>query len=162
MQVIYTLFITVVILMMSYLFAHYPTVAHLRGLKILLQNNNFHIFYQKDLNWGPKISTISILFCLVSSSNFIGSLLPGTKLFLKCAWIFPSSFLSFFLCHPAAYGVPGPGTRSEPQRWPTLHCGNVGVEPESCCYRDTADPIVPQQELHLAHSYLKISIRFKA
>ena len=30
-------------------------------------------------------------------------------------------FFFFFFCHPTAYGVPGPGIRSEPQLWLTPH-----------------------------------------
>ena len=61
-------------------------------------------------------------------------------------------FFSFFGC-PAAYVVPRPGIRSEPQLRhtvatpdPLTHCAGSGIEPASWCCGDTADPMVPQQE----------------
>ena len=68
-------------------------------------------------------------------------------------------FLFFLFGHSIAYGVPGPGIRSEPQlgpklqhRWilnPLCPLCQAGVEPVSQCSQDTANPIAPQWELLL-------------
>ena len=54
---------------------------------------------------------------------------------------------------PEAYGVPGPGIRSEPQ-WEPISQGwilnplcRLGVKPMSQGSRDATDPVAPQQEL---------------
>ena len=70
-----------------------------------------------------------------------------------------SLFFSFFsfLCHSAAYGVPGPGIRSEPQMQstpqlpaatpdPLTHCARPGIEPASWLCGDTTSPAAPQWE----------------
>ena len=57
----------------------------------------------------------------------------------------------FFFDHPLAYGVPGPGIRSEQQLQPTpdplTHCARPGIKPMSWCCRDAVNPIAPQLEL---------------
>ena len=63
-------------------------------------------------------------------------------------------FILFFIFgHPKAYGVPGPGIRSELQLSkaaaildPLTDCTRLGVKPESWHCRDTADPLAAQQE----------------
>ena len=59
---------------------------------------------------------------------------------------------SFFGC-PVAYGVPGPGIRSEPQSWPKPQLWQhwilnplcrLGIKPSSQLSQDSAKPVVPQ------------------
>ena len=62
----------------------------------------------------------------------------------------------FFLGRPMAYGVPGPGIRSQPQLRPKpqlhnagsfTHRAKLGIEPWSWCSQDATDPVAPQKEL---------------
>ena len=41
------------------------------------------------------------------------------------------------MTYPTAMATPDPLT----------HCAGLGIKPTSWCYRDAADPVVPQQEL---------------
>ena len=40
---------------------------------------------------------------------------------------------------------------------PLTHCAQPGIEPESCHYRDTANPTAPQRELQIAVFFKSIS-----
>ena len=66
------------------------------------------------------------------------------------------NFFFFFFWLPLAYGIPGPGIRSEPQLqpmpqvwqcWALSHCAGLGMEPVSQRSRDDADPATLQLEL---------------
>ena len=78
------------------------------------------------------------------------------KLFCVCrigCWNF-----FFFYCS-VAYGIPGPGIRSDHNHDLCYSCSNAGsfnplcwarIKPSSWCCRDATDPVVPQQELPLS------------
>ena len=63
--------------------------------------------------------------------------------------------MPFFFGHLTAYGIPGPGVRSELQLWPAgvamldplTHRAGPGMQPVSWCCRDATDAVVPWQEL---------------
>ena len=83
-------------------------------------------------------------------------LIPGDTCLAHGIPSFLSVFLSFFLSCPVAYGVLGPGIRSQPQFrakpqvqqcWILNPLCWVGIKPASQSYRDAADPIAPQQAL---------------
>ena len=65
-------------------------------------------------------------------------------------------FIFLIFGHPVAYGVPGPGIRSEHRCNPSRSCGNTGslaycarprIEPVIQGSQDAAGPIAPQREL---------------
>ena len=83
--------------------------------------------------------------------------------------------------HPTAYGVPGPGIRSDSQlqprpqlwqQWIHNHCAGLGIKPVSRCPRDTTTRFVPQQDYdytvtfytlcapHLGKQYIHLDVLF--
>ena len=91
------------------------------------------------------------------------------KLVLECFlhFLFIFFIIFFFFGRPMAYGVPGPGIRSEPQVQPMLrcsiarsltHCAGPGIKPASQQSQDATDSAAPQRELLYAFYYLHLGV----